>query len=252
MASRIEIEREALSNIQNEIRLIANDLRKKLHEDSWEIFDKQRPRLMQELLRQLREDIRGWKCHLGETSEAFRHWVETNFVIRLTPISDEYGSELSERYLDRALDSYSRVVRAFQDRLAQEIEKALHIKFPGAKFEVKIPEPKKPDIHIGNVFVTPWEILWFFIPMRLFRPLVNRHFINRLPWDVNINLGRLGSQWTEAISNSIEDIAQQAKVFIQQEIDTVENLLTNAPDHQSEIENAIGELGTMKTNMTRI
>ncbi len=36
-----------------------------------------------------------------------------------------------------ALDSYSRVVRAFQDRIAQAIEKALHTQFAGAKFEVE-------------------------------------------------------------------------------------------------------------------
>ncbi len=50
-----------------------------------------------------------------------------------------------------------------------------------------------------------------------------------------INLTRLASQWTESLSVSMGDIAQQAKIFIRQEIDTVENLLNKAPDQGREI-----------------
>ena len=44
----------------------------------------------------------------------------------------------------------------------------------------------------------------------------------------------------------MEDIAQQAKIFIQQEIDTVENLLNKAPDQGREIRKAIAELEEIK------
>jgi len=246
---QIEKERQALSSIQNEIRLIANDLKERLHTDSSGMFDRQHIRVSRDLLHQLKEDMPGWRGNLEKTSHAFRHWVETNFVIKLKPLSDEFGPQLSERYLNMALDSYTRVVRAFQDRLAQAIEKALHTQFAGAKFEVKIKEPKIPDVYIGNVFMTPWEIVWFLVPMRLFRPLVNGHFLHRLPWDIEVNLTRLASQWTESLSISMDDIAQQAKVFIRQEIDTVENLLNKAPDQRREIEKAISELEGIKNSI---
>ena len=243
---QIEKERQALSSIQNEIWLIANDLKERVHTDSSGMFERQNIRVSRDLLHQLKEDMPGWRGNLEKTSHAFRHWVETNFVIKLKPISDEFGPQLSERYLNMALDSYTRVVRAFQDRLAQAIEKALHTQFAGAKFEVKIKEPKSPDVYIGNIFMTPWEIVWFLVPMRLFRPLVNGHFLHRLPWDIEVNLTRLASQWTESLSVSMDDIAQQAKVFIRQEIDTVENLLNKAPDKRREIEKAISELEGIK------
>lgn len=246
LLQQIGQERQALASIQNELRLIANDLKERLYNDSSGIFERQRSRVAKDLLGQLKVDMPTWRGNLEKTSQAFRHWVEINFVIKLKPISDEYGPQLSERYLKMALDSYSRVVRAFQDRIAQAIEKALHTQFAGAKFEVKIKEPKKPDVYIGNVFMTPWEIVWFLVPMGLFRPLVNGHFLHRLPWDVNVNLTRLASQWTESLSVSMDDIAQQAKVFIQQEIGTVENLLNKAPDQHSQIEKAIAELEEIK------
>jgi molecular chaperone DnaK (HSP70) len=97
--------------------------------------------------------------------------------------------------------------------------------------------------------MTPWEIVWFLVPMRLFRPLVNGHFLHRLPWDIEVNLTRLASQWTESLSISMDDIAQQAKVFIRQEIDTVENLLNKAPDQRREIEKAISELEGIKNSI---
>ena len=246
LLQQIGQERQTLSNIQNEIRLITIDLKKRLQADFSKTFEEQHGRVSKDLLNQLKEDMPGWKGNLEVTSINFRYWVETNFTVKLKPISDEYGPQLSKQYLNTAIESYSRIVRAFQDRLTQGIEKALHVQFDGAKFEVKIQEPKRPDVHIGNIFMTPWEILWFIIPMSLFRPLVNHHFLHRLPWDVDINLSRLASQWTESISVSMGDIAQQAKIFIQGEIDTVENLLNKTPDKGREIRKAIAELEEIK------
>ena len=246
LLQQIGQERQSLSSIQNEIRLISNDLKKRLQADFSETFEEQHARVSKDLLNQLKVDMPRWKEHLEKTSQEFRNWVETNFTVKLKSVSDEYGPQLSKRYLNMAIESYSRIVRAFQDRLAQGIEKALHVQFAGAKFEVKIQEPKRPDVHIGNIFMTPWEIIWFLIPMRLFRPLVNHHFFHRLPGDVEINLSRMASQWTESISVSMADIEQQAKIFIQQEIDTVENLLNKAPDQGREIKKAISELEEIK------
>jgi GTP-binding protein EngB required for normal cell division len=245
----IQKERDSLSTIQNEIRLVTNGLKKELQADSSQIFENQRSTASKELLQQLKENMRQWKGNLEKTSQAFRQWTESNLTAELQPISEKYGLQLKERHLKTCLGSYMRAVRAFQDRLALAIEKALHIQFPGAKFEIHLQQPKKPSIYIGNVFMTPWEIISFLIPMRLFRPLVNGHFVNRLPDDVAVNLSRIARQWTEAISASIDNAEQQARAFIQNEIATIENLLDKAPDKRAEIEKAILELDAIKTEI---
>ena len=152
LLEQIGQEHQSLSNIQNEIRLITIDLKKRLQAEFSETFEGQHARVSKDLLNQLKEDMPGWKGHLEKTSNDFRDWVEINFTIKLKPISEEYGPQLSNQYLNTAIESYSRIVRAFQDRLAQGIEKALHIQFDGARFEVKIQEPKRPDVHIGKRF----------------------------------------------------------------------------------------------------
>lgn len=248
LIKQITAEKKAVSGINHELWLIANDLKQRLQSDASQMFQTHHSSLLSCLNSQLTEKMSEWTGNIAKTSKKFREWMDTAFTEKLKPVSEECGSKLTKSYLKMALDSYSRMVRAFQDRLAIEIENALNIKFPGAQFEFNPQIPKKPDIHIGSVFMTAWEVIWFLIPMKLFRPLVNRQFIKRLPWDVYINLGRLASQWTDAISNSINDIAQQSKTFIKQEINTVEKLLNEAPDHRKEIEEAISELENIKND----
>jgi hypothetical protein len=99
--------------------------------------------------------------------------------------------------------------------------------------------------------MTPWEIVWFLIPMRLFRPLVNRQFMRRLPWESEKNLSRLSSQWIEAASCSIDHTAKQAGEFIKNEITTVENILADASDNREDIEKAISELMVIEADFKR-
>jgi hypothetical protein len=203
------------------------------------MFDKQRVHVLKILKERLKKDMRGWNGNIGKAVEDFQRWEEKNFIAALKPVSKECGLQLTDSYSNASLDSCSRIVRAFQDRLANEIERSLHIHFPAAQFEVKIKEPKIPDVFIGNNFTASWDIIWFLAPMRIFRPLVTRNFVSRLPWHMDVSLSRLASQWKEALSNSMDNVAQQAIDFINKEIDTVENLLISAPDRHHEIENAI-------------
>ena len=89
-------------------------------------------------------------------------------IKRLKIISDENGSKLAEVYLNDSLTSLSRVVYAFQARLAAVIEEALHTKFTGVAFNIQVEQPKRPNVHIGYVFMMAWETIWFLIPMRIF------------------------------------------------------------------------------------
>ena len=244
-------ERELLPAIHNEIRVISDNLKACLREEAINTFENLRPRVLKIMRDQLKEHIHDWKGNLKKIAEVFWRWEKDSLLANLTPISGEYGSKISEHYMRAAVDSCSRVARAFQDRLAEEIEKALHVQFPGALFEVNVPDPEIPDVYLGPPFITSLQVFWFLIPMSVFRPLVNRAFFRRLSWDVELNLGRLASQWVESLLISIENVAQQANAFIEREIVTIENLVSTAPDHLHEIEKAITEIknsGAMSAN----
>ena len=249
LTRQLQQEHRLLSDIQNEIHIIAVDLRIRLQSEASNKFLEHRLQLTTQLTNELKEQMPQWKGNLAKTSETFQGWIVSNLMKQLKIISNENGLRLSDYFLNIALTSFSRVVRAFQDRLSKDIESALNIKFNVAAFEAQIENPKQPDVRIGNVFMTPWEIIWFLVPMWLFRPLINRHFVRLIPWEAEKNLSRLAAQWTEAISVSVDKLAKQAEVFIMNELATVENVLANSPDHQKEIEKAISELEVVRTEI---
>lgn len=244
----LAVERQRFPEIKREIWLISSGIKARVQTDSSDIFHKKYLPVKDKLVNELKEQIPNWNGNLAETSTAFRSWAKDNLTRELEIISQENGLQLTGRHLRPALDSFSRIVRAFQDRMASDIENAFKTKFSGASFDARVEKPKEPDVQVGNVFMTPWEIIWYLIPMRLFRPLVTRHFLRLIPWETEKNLYRLGSQWYETISRSIDQMAQQAEEFIQNEINTVENILTEAPDQQKEIEKAIIDLEQMKND----
>jgi len=247
LSKQLKEERQNLSTIENEIKIVSVETESRLHDDSYKRFQEFCYRVNNILIRELKEQLPNWKRNLDEV---FQEWLRKSLAKQLEIISEELGPQLSEHYLNMTLTSFLRVVRAFQDRLAQDIEKALHTKFSGASFEVKIEKPKEPDLHLDFIINSLWETLLFAIPMRLFQPLLNRHFMSRIPWEAEKNLSRLSSQWVEAISCSIENMAKQAVEFINNEIVTIENILAEAPDQKKEIEKAILELEAIKTGIS--
>jgi GTP-binding protein EngB required for normal cell division len=247
---QLKQERQFLSAIQNEIRLTASDLKSRLQSDLPERFQEQRFLIVNRLTDELKKQILLWTGNFEKTSQAFQQWTKANLSKELETLSEEIGLRLSEQYLNIALASFSRVIRAFQDRLAKDIENALHTKFNGATFDTQVEKPEQLNVKIGDDFMTPCEIAWFLILMWLFRPLVNRYFIRSIPWEVEKNLYRLASQWFEVGSRSLDQMAQQAGMFIENEMATIENILAEAPDQQKEIEKAILELEAVKTGIS--
>ena len=235
-------EKQSLPVIRHEILLMTQDMKTRFQEKALDTFLACSAGLRKELMEDLEEQIRHWKGNLAETAEAFRNWTKVKLIKRLKAISDEKGSELAETYLHDGLTSLSRVVLAFQTRLGAAIEVALHTKFTGVAFNVQVEQPQKPNVDIGQVFMFSWGIFLYLIPMRIFRPMVNRHFLSRVFWEVEKNLYRVKAQWVDAVSASIDKMAKEAGEFINNEILTIENMLIKAPDQEKQIAEAILEL----------
>jgi len=138
---------------------------------------------------------------------------------------DLHGEGHLTGFLFRAQASVDRSVRAFQDRLAKEIERALGMQFAGARFEAQVEEPSHPDVRLSPTFDTHFELLWFLIPMVLFRPLMYRHFLRRLPWEAEKNLSRVAAQWADAVGGVIDGLVRDASGFLDRELSTIEGLV---------------------------
>jgi hypothetical protein len=78
--------------------------------------------------------------------------------------------------------------------------------------------------------------------MLIFRPLVERHYLNQVPNIVVVNLSRLAAQWEDRINKAIDEMKKQALKYVQIELATIESLLSRSPGQTEEIRRTVEEL----------
>lgn len=92
-------------------------------------------------------------------------------------------------------------------------------------------------------------MIWFLIPMFIFRRLFERHYLNQVPGEVFVNLSRLAAQWEERVNKAIEGMKKQALKYVEDELATIESLLSKARGRTDEIRRAMDEIeGWLKQN----
>jgi GTP-binding protein EngB required for normal cell division len=237
-------EERDLGAVKSEIGLQIRDLESRVRTAAGERFHSHHREILDRMDRRLGEAGKEWTGNLAKVTGAFREWLLETLEEELAEVSF-YGETHLAGFLVTAQSSFQRAVRAFQDRLAKEIECALGISFTGARFHAEIEEPTRPDVRVGKTFDTQLDLLWFLIPMSVFRSLASRHFRKQIVWEVEKNLSRLASQWADAVNRSIGGLARQSLEFIQSELSTIEGLIANAGDRRADIQKALDELESL-------
>jgi GTP-binding protein EngB required for normal cell division len=239
-----------LASVKNEIGLQVRDLESRVRTAAGERFHSYHREIRTRMDRRLREAEKEWTGNLAMVTRTFREWLLEALEEELAEIS-YYGETHLAGYLVESQSSFQRAARAFQDRFAKEIEKALGISFTGAQFHAAIEEPARPDVRVGKTFDSQIDLLWFLIPMPIFRPLVFRQFRKQIAWEVEKNLSRLASQWADAVNRSISGLARQSLEFMRDELATIRRLVENAEDRRDDIRKSLVELDRLESALTR-
>ena len=234
-------EREDLKSIRSEVDIHIRDLKAQVRTTAGERYHGHRGEVAVRLQQALDAESPAWRGNLGKTTRRFQEWLTQTLEKELSDLSGR-GEEYLSGYLLQGQTSLHRTVRAFQDRIAKEIEQALGVTFEGASFHAAIAEPTRPNIRVGRIFDVSIDLLWFLIPMGVVRSLVFRHFRKRIAWEAEKNLSRLASQWADAVNASIDDLARQAMAFVSEELATIENLVAGAEDRSPDIRDALEKL----------
>lgn len=242
-------EQESMGTLGREIRVLTQDLKTRVRTVSEEQFHAHCAEVTKRLRTSLRRTMDTWKGNLAERTRAFQDWLSTAMEEELARVSGN-GKVYLQELLVEAQSSFHRTVRAFQDRLSREIERALGITFEGARFHAEIAEPKRPDIKVGQTFDSHIEILWLLIPMGIFHSLFERHFIRLIPWEVEKNLSRLSNQWAEAVNVLIDSLAGQSMESMKKELTTIDGLVSGVGSQRADIEAALRELEELSVQQT--
>ena len=234
-------ERAALDAVRGEVGVLIRDLETRARSRTADHFLALRPGLARRLREDLQRDMKGWTGHLGRRRERFERWLDAALREAMAEAAPS-GHEVMDACLLEAQASLQRLVRAFQDRLAEAIRRALGLDFEGARFQAEIAAPREPDVRIGKVFDTQVDLLWFLLPMGLLGPLFERHFLKLLPWEVEKSLSRLANQWAEAGQAGLQGLVDQALAFMRQELATLDALTLGAEDRRADLQQALRSL----------
>lgn len=194
------------------------------------------------------KEISLWKGNLWKLSRRYEGWVSQTLSEEMRQLSKTehhnfYGT------LKKAHASFSRSIEVFRQLLSANIEQVLGTKLADVEWELEPQQPDQPDIAFTKSFDIHLDLIWFLIPMFIFRKLFERHFIKGLPRQVEINISRLGYQWEKQINYAIDSMRNQAITYVQKEIATIERLLLQTKGKTEEIRHLIVLLQNLSDNL---
>jgi hypothetical protein len=245
LSNTLEEEWKFLSSLEDDCLLVVNQYSNRIRQSLEECFVSKTQELTSRFQGDLEIKFREWRGNLAEESRWYREWLESHLVSELDRLGRE-NQDVWKRLVREAEDTLNRDLQAFRDRISLKVREALQCDYAGAVFEAN-PEPlEMPSTYIGLVFDTAFEIIWFLIPMRFFRPLAHRHFLRSLPWQLEKHLYRLTSEWTERITGSIQEMMEKANKYVRDELESLDNLLKEKGDDSGDIGEDLARLAELR------
>jgi len=206
--------------------------------------DTHRIRLIRKLLADLAGEMPQWKGNLWKLTRRYEKWVEDAMITEMDQISrSDYKHFFGT--LKKAHQSISRSIELFRNLLDVNIEKVLGITPRSVDWVVNVSEPSHPDVAFTKVFDFHFDLLWFLIPMFLFRRVFEKHFLKQIPGVVDIHLSRLAYQWEIRINKSIGEIKEQALEYVRNELSTIDALVSQTGGKTDEIRNMRKQLNEL-------
>ena len=245
LKGRILDEKVALDRVREEVFLIAREnqgqtrVLLKKHLDAFEAP------LTEKVRTQLSREMPTWKGNLWKLTRYYEEWLADTMTDEIGQISRTENPYFFGT-LNKAHRGLMRYLETFRLLLGESISRVLGIRLPDADWKIEVAEPEHPDIRVLYAFDIHWDLIWFLIPMVIFRPLFERHFLSEVSWAVEVNLSRLAAQWETRINQAIETMKHQALAYIEEELATIDALLTNTHGRTEELVDLIGRLQALQ------
>ena len=206
--------------------------------------------LIQKAKSKLEKEIPSWPGNLWKLSRHYESWIAETLSGEMHQLSKAEHSHFLGT-LKKAHAGFSRSLEAFRKFLDENIENVLGVRLAPVDWNIDIADPDHPDIAFTKSFDIHLDLIWFLIPMFLFRRIFEHHFISGVPKEVEINLSRLAYQWEKSINNAIEAMRLQAITYIQEELATMEALLSRAQGQTDNINQMISRIENLSDNLSQ-
>ncbi len=227
--------------VREELFIIGRENQRQTRVFIMNYLDQLQKPLRRKVMDRLAGEMPAWQGNLWRLTRRYEEWVADTMTEEMRRISKTehrhfYGTQ------KKAHASFSRSLEAFRSLLGQNIEKVLGVKLAEADWKIEVAEPAHPDIKAVRPFDYHFDLIWFLIPMFIFRRLFEKNFLSKIPHEVEANLSRLAAQWEDRINRTIEEMRRQALKYVQDELATIDALLSRTQGQSEEIRSLILEL----------
>lgn len=193
------------------------------------------------LQRELEEKFPQWTASLAAAMNEFEQWLGEALRRELARLSAAHRQEFLEP-ARRVARQLGQSLQDFRNRLSDKMLETLGVPLKTSQVEMKVAEPREPDIRVGKIFDRNWELLSWALPMGLVRGIVLSHFRGKVERAVEINLARLTTQWNDALAACCQALLEEARRRLESLIHTVEHVLTTAGGEAESIRADLAEL----------
>lgn len=245
LKNKVLDEQLKLSFIQKELDYIT----KHYQDTTRTVLEKEILEGHQELLQDaLEKDLvtayKSWNGNLNKVSRKYESWLRKNVEEKLGTIEFE-NRPVCDRLLADVQKHFDNYCLHFRERLNHRIEEVLHVKLPKEDFKVKVEPLIHPDIRTSWAFESHIDLLWFLIPMPLFRNTFLKSFLKQLPAEAEKNLRRLVAVLTKNINKAMEQSHLETRDYICSRLRSIEQLLDRQTSDVDELKASLSEVEAM-------
>ena len=231
LARQVIGEREAIDDVKAQVRLVVRDAAAGTRTLVGARLETQQYGLEQALARDFESEFPKWTQSLARMLSSFEDWLARGLHDQLAEASIRERPQFLPP-LHKVQKQAFRALQQFRDRLSQRTLTAFGIPLRTTETEIRVVEPKTPDIRVGRVFDRNWELLSLVLPVWLIKPVVHGHFARTIPYLVFQNLSRLTTQWEESINAALWSVEKEARRRLDELIGTVERLVETSTNER--------------------
>jgi GTP-binding protein EngB required for normal cell division len=241
LSSRILNEKVGSDQVMEEIGVITRECQRQTRPLLENYLEKFKHPLREKLIGKLSEEMPSWEGNLWKLTRRYEAWVTGVMEDEIRLISKKENKHFYGT-LNKAHNSLTRYLDTFRMMLNDNIQRVLGIRLAETDWKIDVTEPDNPDIGVLYTFDFKFDLLWFLIPMFIFRRFFEQHFLNEISWAVEVNISRLITQWETRINKAIEEMRKQALGYIKDELSTIDALLSKTHGRTEELHELINEL----------
>lgn len=246
----LDEERQNFGLLQTEVASISRELANSALDFYLSQLQTTQDDLKNRIIRELDQQFPNWKhLRIPQMLDAWRDWVRKFLVSELKNISLHHRPMFCTP-LYRAQQHLTRILNAFYNRLASQVNKALGIAIQPREFSLSINEPKDPPVDVSFAFDAAFTSIGWIMPKWLFRKTIEKNLLRKACWEVEKNVSRLCADWKSRIQIEIDRLSKLTENYATNELDTLEKMVNQQASMVPELTQTIQELTELKTFLT--